>query len=59
MAQPAPIVIGVAGEKPARFSETWQVSPPHCPRVVLDIGPAVHQNAGLARYAERLAGLLH
>lgn len=24
-------------------------------RVVLDVGPAVHQNAGLARYAERLA----
>ncbi len=27
-------------------------------RVVLDIGPAVHQNAGLARYAERLASHL-
>lgn len=26
--------------------------------VVLDIGPAVHQNAGLARYAERLASHL-
>ncbi|MGB5052738.1 MAG: glycosyltransferase family 1 protein [Caldilineaceae bacterium] len=28
------------------------------PRVVLDVGPAVHQNAGLARYAERLASHL-
>lgn len=28
------------------------------PRVVLDIGPAVHQGAGLARYAERLAAHL-
>lgn len=27
-------------------------------RVVLDAGPAVHQNAGLARYAERLASAL-
>ena len=43
-------------EKPARLSETWQVSP-KLP-VVLDIGPAVHQNAGLARYAERLAAHL-
>lgn len=31
---------------------------PARPRVVLDIGPAVHQNAGLARYAERLASHL-
>lgn len=43
-------------QKPARSSETWQVSPR--PRVVLDVGPAVHQNAGLARYAERLASHL-
>lgn len=28
--------------------------PPYVP-VVLDVGPAVHQNAGLSRYAERLA----
>ncbi|RME65265.1 MAG: glycosyltransferase family 1 protein, partial [Caldilineae bacterium] len=28
-------------------------------RVTLDIGPAVHQGAGLARYAERLAFHLH
>ena len=42
--------------KPARSFETWQVSPR--PRVVLDVGPAVHQNAGLARYAERLASHL-
>jgi glycosyltransferase involved in cell wall biosynthesis len=27
--------------------------------VLLDVGPAVHQNAGLARYAERLACHLH
>jgi len=42
--------------KPAGFSEIRQLSPR--PRVVLDIGPAVHQNAGLARYAERLASHL-
>jgi glycosyltransferase involved in cell wall biosynthesis len=29
-------------------------APPRLP-VLLDVGPAVHQNAGLARYAERLA----
>jgi glycosyltransferase involved in cell wall biosynthesis len=33
-------------------------APPRLP-VLLDIGPAVHQNAGLARYAERLAYHLH
>ena len=42
--------------KPAGFSETRQVSPQI--RVLMDIGPAVHQNAGLARYAERLASHL-
>lgn len=30
----------------------------HPPSVLLDIGPAVHQRAGLARYAERLAAAL-
>jgi glycosyltransferase involved in cell wall biosynthesis len=33
-------------------------APPRLP-VLLDVGPAVHQNAGLARYAERLAYHLH
>ena len=42
--------------KPAGSPKTGQVSPR--PRVLLDIGPAVHQNAGLARYAERLASRL-
>ncbi|HXF60421.1 MAG TPA: hypothetical protein VNK95_02320, partial [Caldilineaceae bacterium] len=34
------------------------VAMPACIPVVLDIGPAVHQRAGLSRYAERLAATL-
>lgn len=43
-------------QRPGRSQKTCQVSSRL--GVALDIGPAVHQNAGLARYAERLAAHL-
>ncbi len=43
-----------SGDEAQRRASPRRLAPQHV-SVVLDAGPAVHQNAGLARYAERLA----